>query len=252
MTNTLNLSLKVVGVMALALVGFSTAYAADVTFSETTTVTIGSANYQIDSSSAATTVDVGATTATIVVPASSTVVFGSLNRYTLTNDLGLTTTCTTGSSYLTITGAATVVITPNTTEGCASSGGGGGGGGSSSNDDDDDEPVSTPTSAPTTLAGLQALLNSLLAQLAALKGESSPAAVPGSFGIDLDLGANGADVSKLQAWLIAKGYAIPAGATGYFGAQTQSAIAAYQKAKGITPAVGFFGPKTRASVNAGS
>ncbi|MEK7602603.1 MAG: peptidoglycan-binding protein [Patescibacteria group bacterium] len=71
------------------------------------------------------------------------------------------------------------------------------------------------------------------------------------FNVNLTVGSRGADVSALQAWLIAGGYSIPAGATGYFGAQTKAAVAAYQAAKGISPAVGYFGPLTRASVNAG-
>ncbi len=71
------------------------------------------------------------------------------------------------------------------------------------------------------------------------------------FNANLTDGSRGADVSALQTWLISKGYSIPAGATGYFGGQTKAAVAAYQSAKGISPAVGYFGPLTRASVNAG-
>jgi hypothetical protein len=75
----------------------------------------------------------------------------------------------------------------------------------------------------------------------------------GSTGIrDLTLGASGADVTKLQATLIAqkKGSAATAlaaaGATGYFGALTQKALAEYQAAVGISPASGYYGPLTRA------
>lgn len=71
------------------------------------------------------------------------------------------------------------------------------------------------------------------------------------FNTNLTVGSRGADVSALQTWLIGKGYSIPAGATGYFGAQTRAAVAAYQKTNMISPAVGYFGPLTRASVNAG-
>jgi peptidoglycan hydrolase-like protein with peptidoglycan-binding domain len=43
---------------------------------------------------------------------------------------------------------------------------------------------------------------------------------------------------------------MPAGvAMGNFGPMTQSAVAAYQTSKGISPASGYFGPVTRASVN---
>jgi hypothetical protein len=71
------------------------------------------------------------------------------------------------------------------------------------------------------------------------------------FNVNLTVGSRGADVSALQTWLIAQGYSIPAGATGYFGMQTKAAVAAYQTAKGISPTAGYFGPLTRASVNAG-
>lgn len=68
-----------------------------------------------------------------------------------------------------------------------------------------------------------------------------------SFTRDLTLNSSGADVTALQQTLIAKGYAIPAGATGFFGAQTQAAVKAWQTAAGITPAAGYFGPKSRAA-----
>ncbi len=71
-----------------------------------------------------------------------------------------------------------------------------------------------------------------------------------TFTRDLTIGSTGADVTALQTWLIAKGFSIPAGATGYFGTQTQAAVAAYQAANAITPAAGYFGPITRAAVAA--
>ncbi len=94
---------------------------------------------------------------------------------------------------------------------------------------------------------IAAQIAALNAQLAALTGGSSAGA---SFTMDLTIGSTGAEVTALQNWLISKGYSIPAGATGYFGAQTQAALAAYQAANGISPAVGYFGPITRAKVNA--
>jgi len=72
-----------------------------------------------------------------------------------------------------------------------------------------------------------------------------------TFSRDLTIGSTGADVTALQNWLISKSFAIAAGATGYFGAQTQAALAKYQAANGISPAAGYFGPITRAKVNAG-
>lgn len=94
------------------------------------------------------------------------------------------------------------------------------------------------------LADLAAQSQSLLSQLAGTVG------APPAGGRDLDAGATGSDVTALQTLLISRGYAIPAGATGYFGAQTKAALAAYQHAHGIAPAAGYFGPLTRAAMKA--
>ncbi len=106
----------------------------------------------------------------------------------------------------------------------------------------------TPSARAATIDELQAQIQVLLAQIASLNGGASAGSY--TYTRDLTLGASGADVTALQSWLISKGYSIPAGATGYFGAQTQSALAAYQAANGIAPAAGYFGPVTRAKVNA--
>ena len=107
-----------------------------------------------------------------------------------------------------------------------------------------------PAKAAMTSAEMEALIASLQAQLAALSGGSSSSSGSMTFTMDLTLGSSGSEVTALQNWLIGKGYSIPAGATGYFGAQTQAALAAYQAANGISPAAGYFGPITRAKVNA--
>lgn len=72
---------------------------------------------------------------------------------------------------------------------------------------------------------------------------------------DLHLGLSGPDVTKLQEYLIQKntGPAASAlakhGTTNYFGKLTQAALIEFQKAVDISPAIGYFGPKTRAYVN---
>lgn len=58
----------------------------------------------------------------------------------------------------------------------------------------------------------------------------------------LTIGSTGASVTCLQQTLIAAGYSIPAGATGYFGTQTKSAVAKWQVAANVAPAAGYFGP----------
>lgn len=102
------------------------------------------------------------------------------------------------------------------------------------------------TASAAQIAALQAQIAALQAQLAALSGGAN---VSAAFTRDLTIGSTGPDVTRLQQWLISKGYSIPAGATGYFGVQTQAAVAAFQRVNLITPAVGYFGPITRAKVN---
>jgi hypothetical protein len=69
---------------------------------------------------------------------------------------------------------------------------------------------------------------------------------------DLTIGSTGADVISLQTTLVSKGFlVIPATVQkGYFGALTKTALSNYQKSVGISPAVGYFGPVTRAHFNA--
>jgi len=78
-----------------------------------------------------------------------------------------------------------------------------------------------------------------------------------SFGGNLQLGSSGSDVKQLQAFLNIHGFPVSssgAGSTGhetsYFGPATKAALAKFQKANGIRPAVGYFGPITRSYVNA--
>lgn len=72
---------------------------------------------------------------------------------------------------------------------------------------------------------------------------------------DLTLGSVGEDVRLLQQMLNAEGFVVAeAGAgsvgneTDTFGALTQAALARYQAAHQVTPAVGYFGPLTRAAL----
>jgi len=68
----------------------------------------------------------------------------------------------------------------------------------------------------------------------------------------LTMGSTGPEVVKLQEMLIAKGnLVLPAGVNkGYFGTLTKNALAAFQVANGISPAVGYYGSATAAKVNA--
>lgn len=74
-----------------------------------------------------------------------------------------------------------------------------------------------------------------------------------SFNRDLELGSTGEDVRRLQQFLNAHSAIIasdgpgsPGLETDYFGSMTRAALVRYQASAGISPAVGYFGPITRA------
>jgi hypothetical protein len=74
------------------------------------------------------------------------------------------------------------------------------------------------------------------------------------FSTNLTIGSTGADVVALQTWLMGNGFDIPAVSSGkqqkgVYSFQTAAAVAKYQTSIGI-PATGFFGPATRAALNA--
>lgn len=77
-----------------------------------------------------------------------------------------------------------------------------------------------------------------------------------SFSTNLTVGSTGPAVVALQTALMSQGFSIASIANGsaskgYFGAQTQSAVRAYQSAHGV-PSTGFVGPLTRAALNGGA
>lgn len=112
--------------------------------------------------------------------------------------------------------------------------------------------VPTTHAQTPTLAELQAQINSLLIQIAALQSglpvTTSQPAVCTTAKNDLTIGRSGPEVRDLQTFLISRGFSIRAGATGYFGNQTQQALARFQGQQGIMPAIGYYGPLTRARI----
>lgn len=117
-------------------------------------------------------------------------------------------------------------------------------------------------SAQTTVADLTlqiqqllALVANLQAQLNTVQGGGSSVGSSYNFTRDLTLGSKGDDVKALQQWLNAQGFAVAASGAGsvgnestYFGSLTQGALAKWQAANGVSPAVGYFGPITRAKI----
>ena len=112
------------------------------------------------------------------------------------------------------------------------------------------------------IARLMRKVELLRGELAALSGVNSNTT---NFKRDLYLGVSGDDVKQLQGYLNTHGYAVAesgldstgsprAGSfgneTNYFGRLTQEALTKFQTAVGISPSAGYFGPKTRARVDA--
>ena len=196
----------------------------------------------------------------------------------------VTTTCTSSTSSFTFTASisATVTVTPSsstcplTTSSTSSGGGGpvgligssGGGGGGSATPAS--TPATTPISTPMTpVSGLTitqveailSLLSSFDADAATLAsvrsvlyGQASTGTAVSTFARNLELGMSGADVKALQVYLNTHGYVVSSSGPGSvgnetskFGGATRAAVIKFQKAMGITPAVGYFGPKTRAA-----
>ena len=88
-----------------------------------------------------------------------------------------------------------------------------------------------------------------------LSASIAAAATSTPFVRDLDIDSFGDDVKSLQRYLNEKGYEVatqgPGSAgneTDYFGPATKAALIRLQKASGIVPASGYFGPLTRAYV----
>ncbi len=116
----------------------------------------------------------------------------------------------------------------------------------------------------TTTSNMQTEIQSLLVRIQDLQSQisallsASGSVTPGTaampcfaFSRSLSLGARGADVSALQQFLVGRGNSIPAGATGYFGAQTKIALANWQASNNVAASTdvgsGMFGPKSRAA-----
>lgn len=105
---------------------------------------------------------------------------------------------------------------------------------------------------------LQSQIDALLAQIAALQAQlatqsGGATATSCNFTKDLTLGSKGDDVKCLQQYLNGAGYPVAAsgsGSTGnettYYGSLTAAAVAKWQAANSLSPAVGYFGPKSRA------
>jgi len=110
-----------------------------------------------------------------------------------------------------------------------------------------------PVASAQSTADLQAQIANLLAQIQQLQTQltqltqsTGGTGTAYSFTRALTVGSKGDDVSALQSYLISKGYLSISAPTAYFGPLTKAAVSAWQKANGISPSVGYFGPVSRA------
>ncbi len=267
----------------MALGGVSIANAADLNWVADTTVTIDGANYTILSGSEAESMIVGATTLAVEVASGDWFTLTSSDRYRLNNNQSIDLQCSTSVSKLKINGPKIVVITPNTGSTCSVGSVSGGyiapavpatlaipavpatpaqvicSAGHLFN---------TATGAPCSTS-VQVICpaghlfsTATGARCTTVSGASGTADSGGvsaevkAINTDLTEGSTGDLVQALQQFLIDqnKGEAALAlsanGTTINFGNLTKAALAEWQKAMGISPAVGFYGPITRAKIKA--
>lgn len=97
------------------------------------------------------------------------------------------------------------------------------------------------------IARLQALITQLNSQV-------TPTACSATFTRDFTIGSTGEDVTQLIKILAAKGFyqseKLASSGISVFAEEVAEALAKYQTAVGISPASGYFGPVTRAHLNA--
>src|SRR3990167_942899 len=108
------------------------------------------------------------------------------------------------------------------------------------------------------LSDLQAQVNALLAQIAALQAGSTTTTGGAcfTFTTNATVGSTGGEVMEIQKFLnshgaqiAASGAGSPGNETSYFGALTRAAVAKFQTANGISPTAGYWGALTRAKAN---
>lgn len=113
-------------------------------------------------------------------------------------------------------------------------------------------PTYLPTQAPT-MTSLNTPIPPATGNTASLPGYTTDASGYQSAypTVNLQPGQSGENVKALQQYLISLGYDIPAGATGFYGPQTQAAVKALQEKLGVDYGAnpGFFGPKTQAALS---
>lgn len=174
----------------------------------------------------------------------------SAQRFKFINDNNIATTCdpsTSNSSALNVLNPSTtktITVTPDGST-CPTGGGGSAGGGSSviSNPS---SPTITPTPsiiATPTVSATPTIIARVTTSPNPTPSTVNPSSVTGYlFKRSLKFGLSGDDVRALQDFLRSTGFYSPSVSTGFFDSPTKDSVIAWQKANGIEPARGIFGP----------
>jgi len=119
--------------------------------------------------------------------------------------------------------------------------------------------TTTTTTSNSSLSTLQAQVQALLAQIAALQGTGTATTSTGAcftFTQNEQQGSTGGQVMWVQEFLNGHGYTVAASGAGYpgnestyFGALTKAAVMKFQSSNGISPVSGYWGPLSRAKAN---
>jgi hypothetical protein len=260
----------------------------DVTLTTDTVLSVNGITLNVSGTSATIeSITVNTTDFSVVLASGSTfqVTTPGLERLSASTLTGIASDiCNNSQSLLKYTpgSAVTVTITPSSTLCSTNTSTGGSGGGSSATTSavpatpaTSAAPAVTPATPAKFASGLSATqIQSILDVLASfdagadiiakVKASLEGTVVVGSvtstavrvFKANLTTGSLGSEVKALQQFLNTHGYPVTTSGAGSlgnetttFGALTKAALIKYQKAKGITPAVGYFGAKTRAAIN---
>jgi hypothetical protein len=243
-----------------------TTYAAfnDVSLETATALNVGEYTLTIEGSTATlSSITVTATSLVVSLESESSIEIASADRVTLAHDadeslVTYTTACDGTESRLELSaiGSSVVTITPSGTCTPSTSGNTGTRLPQRTNTDESPSAPSGTTSYATLLEQLQSLV-AALRRLGVEPSEAVRSLIDGTFQSylrDLTFGSTGEDVRRLQQYLIAnatgpnRDVLARIGVTGFFGTATQAALAEFQERVGIAPALGYFGPKTRAYI----
>lgn len=275
--------LAVLSVTALLSPALALATATDVSLDTTAVLSVGGIEVDISGATAVVeSITVNASTFSFTLQSGSSIEVTAPGRNTLTSDISsdrVTNTCTGTQSILKYVGTAArvVTVTPSATL-CSSA----------HNSHSSSSAIPATPAVPATSATpasclsapqIQAILDVLasfnadadiLAKVrTALYGTCGITTTTSStttglitstavriFKANLTMGSLGSEVKALQEFLNSHGYIVSTSGAGsignetsFFGSLTRAAVIKYQKAKSITPAVGYFGAITRGSIN---